>query len=1102
MKKSMLKLLCLCVCFLASLTMFAQEKKLNSDVHLRIISRIKLEFIEDAGGRIVVQPLPEKGENGCMIKYLKPLKNNKWQKVSLKFKALQSGNTHFSFYMRDKRGLKNAMAGYLDDVKIDGVLVENGDFSRRFVHWSPEKSNEFPIKYISKKKSKYVRINSKKGISRTFVFEAGKTYEFSFRVKSIGELKAHSDDISVNLSDIVNVNLADKNTPFISDTFAKFNSPKLYNGVVFAPSVSGENNAVIFRSSKYLNGLPFTTIKPEKPALEEQFIYILHTACNDAKSNEKVGSITLVTDQGNKYYREIKFAKDVGFFGKRGSYNNAVPIEISKGKFVYFSRIEMPNFENVVSMFVSADEKTTWALLGITISDKKIYPFEVATPSPQEWTKADIPEVSKIVKGSALDFSDMLGTPIPAGSAGRVIISERGTLAFENSPEKDVRFRSYSFWSPSRFVMLPKEERYEKIKDYASRVREQGYNLVRIKLDYLKSHMYEAQREELYESTDFLLNELRKNGVYYHLILGTYDDGRVGYKYGDHNDVKMYTMLGDEQTLQFWKKNTIELLTHINKYTGVAYKDDTALLCVEYYNELTNSIARLNRQKPETRKMALERFVAYLKTKYSSIDELKKAWTDAKFLKHPKFDYNSFDDINYIYTSSPDWQELCWNGINKFGEFAEKVVKEVGYKGIIGECNTGATYAGMDYENRFTDMMIVNSYYSHPSGFGGQDISCNQASILNKFWINGVIGGRVNNAPSAVTEYNYCFWNPHRYEICALVAPYCAFQNFSLITVHQDPIAYDGKYIQAVGAFSVGNSPVLRASELLNMCFFQRGDVKPSAHRVNMKITNKYLKTPSAQKARNQEQTKIALLSGYTTVFEKGVFREKLQNVKAKKADMELYPSGSSDLRSEEWFQEILNDNNGGFDLEKFVKKMREKGILRPTNKTDIKNGIFQTDTEQITLDSLNRSLSVITDCSEIVAMANPKTIQLGALKVISSTEPASIGICSLDGKKIPDSSRMVFVYATREGNATMKMSPNYVFAVSLGKGVILKNGIVKAELKVDASKKYAVYPLSLNGDRRERLEMPVENGVMKITIDNSKLKYGSTTMFEIVAEK
>jgi len=65
----------------------------------------------------------------------------------------------------------------------------------------------------------------------------------------------------------------------------------------------------------------------------------------------------------------------------------------------------------------------------------------------------------------------------------------------------------------------------------------------------------------------------------------------------------------------------------------------------------------------------------------------------------------------------------------------------------------------------------------------------------------------------------------------------------------------------------------------------------------------------------------------------------------------------------------------------------------------------------------------------------------------------------------------------------------------------MLKNGIVKAELRVDDSKKYTVYPLSLNGVRREKLQMPVVDGVMKISIDNSKLKYGATTMFEIVAE-
>lgn len=1102
MKRVLLNLLLLGLSLFAPVSLTAQEKPAD-EFFLNIISRIKLEFVDSGDARIVVDPMPEKGENGCSVKYFKKLQERgKWQTVSIKFKALNSGNTFFRFTMRDKKGSKKALMAYLDDVKLDGQPISNGNFNSKFKDWNTYENKDFPVKIISKKENKFARINSKEVLARAFSFEAGKTYELSFKVKSIGEMSKYADHFSVSLSDFVNINIADKQTPIISNSLAKFKSPMLVNSVMFRPSNSNVNNAFALRSALQPNGVGSTKITFKKPAQEGQFIYILHTACALEKKSTSVGYIVLFTDQGNKYYRDIKLGRDVGAFDKRGSYNNALPVDMGNGKYAYFSRIEMPNFENVVAMQLSANPKNPWVILGITVCDKKVYPFEIATPSSAEWTKADIPEMSKVVKGSALDFSNMLATPIPAGSTGRVIVSERGTLAFENSPEKDARFRSYSFWSAETFTALPKEERYEKIRDYASRVREQGYNLVRIKLDFLKSHKYEARRAELYEMTDFLLNELRNNGVYYHFILGTYDDGRVGYTYGDHNDLKMYVMMCDDQTWQNWKKNSIALLTHVNKYTGVAYKDDPALLCVEYYNELTNSIARLNRQKPETRKMALARFVAYLKNKYATIDDLKKAWIDAKFLKHPNFDYKSFDDIKYIHTSAPDWLELCWNGINKFGEFAENVIKEIGYQGIIGECNTGASYTAMDYENRFSDMMIINSYYSHPSGFGGQDVSCNQSSILNKFWINGVIGGRVNNAPSAVTEYNYCFWNPYRYEVCALVAPYCAFQNFSIITVHQDPISYTGKYYNFIGAFAVGQSPVLRASELLNVCFFQRGDVKPSKHRVNMNITNQYLKTPHAQKARNQEQTKIALLSGYTTVFEKGVLRDKLKCVKGAKADMEISPIGSSNVRSEEWFQEILNDGNGGFDLEKFVAKMREQGVLSADNKTDIKNGIFQTDTGQITLDTRNRSLSVVTDCSEVVAMATPKTTQLGALKVVSSTQPASIGICSLDGKKISKSSRMVFVYATREGNASMKMSPNYSFAVSIGRGAILKNGIVETELKVKPNTKYAVYPLSLNGDRRERLEMPVVDGVMKIKIDNSKLKYGSTTMFEIVAEK
>jgi hypothetical protein len=323
------------------------------------------------------------------------------------------------------------------------------------------------------------------------------------------------------------------------------------------------------------------------------------------------------------------------------------------------------------------------------------------------------------------------------------------------------------------------------------------------------------------------------------------------------------------------------------------------------------------------------------------------------------------------------------------------------------------------------------------------------------------------------------------------------------MTIHQDPFPIKKNAVPRMGAFTVGCSPLMRASELLMSCFFMRGDVKPAKHRVDMAITDDFLQTLSANKARNPMQTSISSLTGFRMKYEKMDYLSALKNVKVKPADIEISPIGSAILKQEEWFQEIIADkSSNAFNLEKFAEQLREKGILSEFNKTDIKRGIFQSDTEQITRDIKNISMTVITDYSEAIAMKTPKETRLSKLKVLSSTESATIGVCSIDGKKLGESSRMVFIYATREANEDMKTSFDNSYSISIGtKNIMLKKGIVKAELRVDDSKKYAVYPLSLNGVRREKLEMPVVDGVMKILIDNSKLKNGATTMFEIVAE-
>ena len=168
-----------------------------------------------------------------------------------------------------------------------------------------------------------------------------------------------------------------------------------------------------------------------------------------------------------------------------------------------------------------------------------------------------------------------------------------------------------------------------------------------------------------------------------------------------------------------------------------------------------------------------------------------------------------------------------------------------------------------------------------------------------------------------------------------------------------------------------------------------------------------------------------------------------------------------------------------------------------------MKNGIYQSDTGQITRDMKNLTMKVVTEKSAAVAMEKSHKEELGALTVESTSVPATVGVCSLDGEKISDSKRLVFVYATREANSDMVTSFDNTYAIFIGsKDVMLENGVVKAKLKLRADREYEVYPLSLDGTRREKLGLKVKDGVMEIEIDNSKLPGGlSTTMFEIAAK-
>ena len=81
-----------------------------------------------------------------------------------------------------------------------------------------------------------------------------------------------------------------------------------------------------------------------------------------------------------------------------------------------------------------------------------------------------------VERGTALDVSDGMGEK-PAGKYGRIVVSKDGYFEFENRRGERVKFKGTN-WRPAQDFkrMLKSKEQIDKI---ISRVRAQGYNLIR-----------------------------------------------------------------------------------------------------------------------------------------------------------------------------------------------------------------------------------------------------------------------------------------------------------------------------------------------------------------------------------------------------------------------------------------------------------------------------------------------------------------------------------------------------------------------------------------------------------------------------------------------
>ena len=684
--------------------------------------------------------------------------------------------------------------------------------------------------------------------------------------------------------------------------------------------------------------------------------------------------------------------------------------------------------------------------------------------------------------GSALDLSGEI--PVPAGASGPLVAGKNGSLVFENAPENPVRLLGFNgtdlFDSP-----LSIAEFREKAKRFAREARRQGYQLFRVHgyLDLLckGSGADKKINPEMLEKWDILLAELKKEGIYLHLVLlsfGLYsNDPAANFINRDLHRLMMY--LDGKWEYERLRFAAETLFGHVNPETGIAWKDEPAIAFVEYYNEQSLGMERASmavKRHPEAR-AALKRMFA----------EWQKE-NGGKVLAELPFDRQG----PAANAAAEFWMERA----RKSAERCEAIVRDAGFRRLVIPFSFSKRIGHAAARWSTADVVDCHAYFNHPTG---SRIASN-SSIEKKgnYWKESC-SVRLLGRPMSVGEYNHCFWNPYRYEMGALFGGYSAFQGFGALMIHCNPVL-TGENSGIVNAFTVATSPLARAAQFLTFCLFQRGDVRPSPHQTALVIPASFLaKNRNAARAVHPAQSDIALLTGFGLIFPD--LPSNRESPTVSRPDFAFAPDGAADILSTDWFSSVNSDSAGKFNADSVVQAMKKNGILRPSNRSRPSRGIFESDTEELFLDAGRKLLTISTPGTEAVCTPAGEQVSLRVLKNLELSVPGCAALCSIDGRnRLEESRRMVLLFMTEEANSHMVLSGDHeVMRMQGNPPVLCRTGTLKAELMLRG--KWKLHALAPDGSRGEELPLEQTGESLRLNLDTSALPGGATVFFELVKE-
>ncbi|MCK9478451.1 MAG: S-layer homology domain-containing protein [Firmicutes bacterium] len=688
--------------------------------------------------------------------------------------------------------------------------------------------------------------------------------------------------------------------------------------------------------------------------------------------------------------------------------------------------------------------------------DVKLLDSDVLNPDTSGWFEyTKVPDINKI-KGSALDVSSW-ALDAPAGKHGH-ITSVGDKFYFEDGTP--VKFWGANLTAESCFI-----ESKEVTDNFVDRIAAAGFNLIRfhhMDSSWVRPNLFDNAANATESSAlgtvgldrfEYLWAKCKEKGIY------LYVDGYVS----RGNWKSQSKFRPDLQKLM--KEFYYNLFTHVNPYTGTTLANDPALVMVDIVNEDSlfwrNSLT-WGFGNERNRSIIEPKFAAWLKDKYGTDENLKKAWSQEG--RTGIVEGDSVDDrvhINSYYhiianeptgdTKLYDIQTFLYDVEQEFYSEMYRYLKEdVGLKCLV----TGSNAPIYDnYHDMYSlagfnpDYIDQHKYFSHPTdsaftlknnaGMSNGARSMLEADILPNTIVGTYGVRRVAGFPYVLSEWNQASSNIYSSECLPIMSAYASLHDWHpiLFSYLQGTVHAEARVNYVLNMYE---SPTKTAIGPISSLMFMRNDIKEADVA--------YYETLDFDKIFSEIVYSMSMPNEMTMVAKSGILLPEV-------ADSNAYAS--------EITPELID----------YVESMRESGVYVAVNR-------------QMRWDSVKGTLEINSDNTQgYIGAVGGKTSILDNMDVSVDNASANVMLTSLTHDSIGESDRLLLTTVGSWRNTGMKYAYDGNSVEQMGGTPILVEPIT-GQINIKTANSYDVYYLSESGERMGLAEtIPQSDGSTMIVL-------------------